>query len=74
MIDEHDLKSMQERFDERYVKKDACIHAQEDFSHQLSSIFSRFSVMEYQQKVNNWLTLTLVGGIIALVIKSFVGG
>jgi len=31
-------------------------------------------VIEQQQKINNWLTFAIAGGIITLVIKVFLGG
>ena len=35
---------------------------------------TRFAVLEYQQKLNNWLTAAICGGIIALLIKVYLGG
>ena len=35
---------------------------------------TRFAVLEYQQKLNNWLTGAICGGIIALLIKVYLGG
>ena len=70
MIDENDIH----RLDEIYVRKDDCNNIQNDVEKKLSNDSTRFAVMEYQQKINNWLTLAIAGGIITLVIKSFFVG
>lgn len=70
MIDEIDLH----RLDEIYVRKDDCNNIQNAVEKKLSNDSTRFAVLEYQQKVNNWLTTAIAGGIVALVIKVFLGG
>ena len=70
MIDENDIH----RLDEIYVRKDDCNNIQNAVDKKLSNDSTRFAVIEYQQKVNNWLTTAIAGGIIALVIKVFLGG
>lgn len=70
MIDEADLH----RLDEIYVRKDDCNNIQNAVEKKLSNDSTRFAVIEYQQKVNNWLTTAIAGGIVALVIKVFLGG
>lgn len=70
MIDENDIH----RLDEIYVRKDDCNNIQNTVEKKLSNDSTRFAVIEYQQKVNNWLTTAIAGGIVALVIKVFLGG
>ena len=70
MIDENDIH----RLDEIYVRKDDCNNIQNAVDKKLSNDSTRFVVIEYQQKVNNWLTTAIAGGIVALVIKVFLGG
>lgn len=70
MIDENDIH----RLDEIYVRKDDCNNIQNAVDKKLSNDSTRFAVIEYQQKVNNWLTTAIAGGIVALVIKVFLGG
>ena len=70
MIDENDIH----RLDEIYVRKDECNNIQNSVEKKLSNDSTRFAVLEYQQKVNNWLTTAIAGGIVALVIKVFLGG
>ena len=70
MIDERDFA----RLDEIYVRKDDCNSIQNSVEKKLANDATRFAVLEYQQKVNNWLTTAIAGGIVALVIKVFFGG
>ena len=70
MIDDNDIR----RLDEIYVRKDDCNNIQNAVDKKLSNDSTRFAVLEYQQKVNNWLTTAIAGGIVALVIKVFLGG
>ena len=63
-----------ERLDEVYVRKDHCTETQKDIDKKLSNDNARFAILEYQQRLNNWLTTGICGGIIALLIKVFVGG
>ena len=70
MIDEHDIA----RLDESDVRKDDCKDIQGAVEKKLSNDSTRFAVLEYQQKLNNWLTGAICGGIIALLIKVYLGG
>lgn len=70
MIDEHDIA----RLDEIYVRKDDCKDIQGAVEKKLANDSTRFAVLEYQQKINNWLTGAICGGIIALIIKVYLGG
>ena len=74
MIDKNDIAELQERFDERYVLQDDCDNRHQDISSKFHNDDKRLAVIEYQQKINNWLTLAIAGGIITLVIKVFLGG
>lgn len=74
MIEKADFVELQERFDERYVKRSDCDDRHDAIAGRLSLDDKRLAVIEYQQKLNNWLTAAIAGGIIALVIKVFMGG
>ena len=52
MIDNDDIK----RLDNIYVRKDDCNNIQSDVDRKLAKDSTRFAVLEYQQKLNNWLT------------------
>ena len=67
MIDENDIH----RLDEIYVRKDYCNEIQDAVDKKLAKDSTRFAVLEYQQKLNNWLTAAIAGGIVSLVIKIF---
>ena len=70
MIDDNDIH----RLDEIYVRKDDCTNIPNPVDKRPPDASTRFAVIEYQQKVNNWLTTAIAGGIVALVIKVFLGG
>ena len=70
MIDNDDIK----RLDSIYVRKDDCNNIQLDVDRKLANDSTRFAVLEYQQKLNNWLTGAICGGIIALILKVYLGG
>ena len=74
MIDAKDMSDILTRCDERYVKKDDCETVQNRVDKLLYDDDKRLAVIEYQVKVNTWLTTAIAGGIIALVIKTFFGG
>ena len=70
MIDNDDIR----RLDNIYVRKDYCNNIQSAVDRKLANDSTRFAVLEYQQKLNNWLTGAICGGIIALLIKVYLGG
>ena len=65
---------LQDHFDGRYVKIDDCDVTTSTIEKTINKDNVRLSVIEQQQKVNNWLTLAIAGGIVSLVIKAFLGG
>ena len=60
--------------DARYVKQDDCDNTTHDIEKKLANDDKRLAVIELQVKINNWLTTAIAGGIIALLIKVFLGG
>lgn len=60
--------------DARYVKKDDCDSTTHDIEKKLANDDKRLAVIELQVKINNWLTTAIAAGIIALLIKVFLGG
>jgi len=74
MIEPNDMKEILARVDELYVRKDTCETRQDEIDKLLHNDDKRLAVIEYQVKVNTWLTTAIAGGIIALVIKTFFGG
>ncbi len=70
MIDDKDI----DRLSEIFVRKDECHDYSKSVSEKFSNDNARLAVIEQQQKVNNWLSLTIAAGVVALVIKVFLGG
>ena len=70
MISNEDFAQLEKIF----ITRKECDGNQDAIYKKLDTIDVRSAVMENQQKINNWLTVTIVGGIIALLIKVFVGG
>ena len=67
-------EALTEFFDTRYVKRSECRIETADIRGKLSNDDKRLAVIELQVKINNWLSLAIAGGVIALVIKVFLGG
>lgn len=65
---------LQDHFDGRYVKIEDCEQTTDKFEKSLNEDNVRLAVIEQQQRINNWLTAAIAGGIVALVIKIFLGG
>lgn len=74
MIDENDVQLLQSRFDDRYKRIDDCTSDMNDAKKEHTQIFIDIATLKSGQRVNNWLTAAIAGGIIALVIKVFLGG
>ena len=73
-VSHDDITELKRVFDERYVMQKACAEKQEEVNRKFSNDNTRITLLINQQKINNWLTLAIAGGIITLVIKSFLGG
>ena len=74
MISTDDRMELTAYFDLRYKKSDDCDREMAQAISQHHELDKRLAIIEQGQKINNWLTLGIVGGIIALVIKVYLGG
>lgn len=74
MIDATDMNTLTKHFDARYVRKEDCNDNHDDINSKLHNDDKKLAVIEYRLNINNWLTLAIASGIIALVIKVFLGG
>ena len=74
MMEQNELEQLYTVLDGRYVKRKDCDDRHVGILGQLADNDKRLAVIEYQQKINNWLTAAIVGGIIALLIKVYLGG
>ena len=70
MIDDADFKIL----DMRYKRIDECDRDMAKYNDSFHLLDKRLSVLEQSQRINNWLTGVIAGGIVALVIKVFLGG
>lgn len=73
-ITHEDVTELKKVFDDRYVMIEDCKETQEKVNNKFSNDDKRIELLINQQKINNWLTLAIAGGIISLVIKVFIGG
>ena len=73
-ITHEDITELKKVFDDRYVMIEDCKETQEKVNTKFSNDDKRIELLINQQKINNWLTLAIAGGIISLVIKVFIGG
>ena len=70
MIDQNDI----ERLEKIFVTREECNDVTNGIGGKLEKDSTRFAVLEERMKVNNWLTTSICAGIIALLIKVFLGG
>lgn len=73
-ITHEDIQVLKKEFDDRYVMIEDCKETQKHINIKLSNDDKRIELLINQQKINNWLTLAIAGGIISLVVKVFLGG
>ena len=73
-ITTEEMQEIMDRLDERYRKKAECDKRVDETSNKLANDDKKLAVIEYRLTINNWLSLTIVGGVIALLIKIFLGG
>lgn len=69
-----DFTEIKKVLDDRYVRIEDCNEKQEAVNKKFANDDKRIDLLINQQKINNWLTLAIAGGIISLVIKVFLGG
>lgn len=73
-VTHEDITELKRVFDDRYVMIEDCKDTQKQINSKFSNDDKRIELLINQQKINNWLTLAIAGGIISLVIKVFIGG
>lgn len=70
MIDQNDI----DRLEKIFVTHEECNDVTNGIGGKLANDSTRFAVLEERMKVNNWLTTGICAGIVALLIKVFLGG
>lgn len=73
-FDFNQIKELEHHFDERYVLQTECNEKQEAFTKRLSNDDKRIELILQRLSGITWLTTAIAGGIVALVIKVFLGG
>ena len=74
MITHEDITELKKVFDDRYVLQTDCDNTQRQINSKFANDDKRIELLIHQQAINNWLTGAIASGIIALLIKVFIGG
>ena len=69
-----DFTEIKRVLDDRYVQISDCDNVQQKFNSKFANDDKRIEIIIRQQNINNWLTGAIASGIIALLIKVFLGG
>ena len=69
MIDDKDI----ERLEEIFMTRKECANDMKAMEDKITPMTVRLAVIEQQQKINNWLTALIAGGVITALIKLFLG-
>ena len=69
-----DIQELKKVFDDRYVMQSDCDATQLAINKKFANDDKRIELLLQRQTLNNWLTGAIVGGIIALLIKVYLGG
>lgn len=73
-ITHEDIQIIRKELDERYVLQNDCDTIQQSINKRFANDDKRIELLIHQQSINNWLTGIIASGIIALLIKVFIGG
>ena len=73
-ITHDDIQELKRVFDDRYVLQSDCETTQQKINSRFANDDKRIELLINQQTINNWLTGAIASGIIALLIKVFLGG
>ena len=73
-VSHEDMQEIKRVLDDRYVQIADCDKKQTTMNSKLANDDKRIELIISQQKINNWLTTAIASGIIALLIKVYVGG
>ena len=73
-ITHEDITELKKVFDDRYVLQSDCDATQQKINSKFANDDKRIELLVRQQTINNWLTGAIASGIIALLIKVFIGG
>lgn len=69
MLEREDI----ERLKDIFVTRQECDTDMKSVEDKITPLTVRLAVIEQQQKINNWLTALIAGGVITALIKLFLG-
>ena len=73
-VNHEDIQELKKVFDDRYVLQSDCDSTQQKINNKFANDDKRIELLVRQQTINNWLTGAIASGIIALLIKVYLGG
>ena len=74
IVSHEDIQELKKVFDDRYVLQSDCDATQQKINNKFANDDKRIELLINQQTINNWLTGAIASGIIALLLKVFLGG
>ena len=69
MIDDKDIEQLKLVF----MTRQECANDMKTLEDKITPLTVRLAIIEQQQKINNWLTALIAGGVITALIKLFLG-
>ena len=69
-LEEHDI----ERLKEIFVTWQECQEQKDTFESKMTKELVRLAIIEADVKQQKWLTASVIGGVITMLIKMFFGG
>ena len=69
-IEDHDI----ERLKEIFVTRQECQEQKDAFESKITKELVRLAIIEADVKQQKWLTASVIGGVITMLIKMFFGG
>ena len=72
-LNHEDIQELKKVFDDRYVLQGDCDAIQQKINNKFANDDKRIELLVRQQTINNWLTGAIASGIVALLIKVFLG-
>lgn len=73
-VTHEDIQELKKVFDDRYVLQSDCDATQTAINKKFAKDDKRIELLVQRQNLNNWLTGAIASGIIALLIKVYIGG
>lgn len=73
MITHEDIKELQSVFDDRYVLQSDCDAVQTEMNKRFSRDDKKLAVLDLKMTASLWLIGIIASGIIALVIRAYLG-